>query len=90
MHTLGDAHVYKNHVEPLKQQLLNAPRPFPVGCRLPGLRGFQAVEHGFQAGEQRAFMTAGVMSSWSLLFGLCGVVYCAREPLNGRDPLCRC
>lgn len=29
VHTLGDAHVYLNHVEPLKQQLGNAPRPFP-------------------------------------------------------------
>jgi thymidylate synthase len=29
VHTLGDAHVYLNHVEPLKQQLLNTPRPFP-------------------------------------------------------------
>eukprot|EP00002_Diphylleia_rotans_P004063 TRINITY_DN1291_c0_g2_i1.p1 TRINITY_DN1291_c0_g2~~TRINITY_DN1291_c0_g2_i1.p1 ORF type:complete len:486 (-),score=113.17 TRINITY_DN1291_c0_g2_i1:116-1573(-) len=29
IHTLGDAHIYKNHVEPLRQQLLNKPRPFP-------------------------------------------------------------
>lgn len=29
VHTCGDAHVYANHVEPLKQQLLNAPRHFP-------------------------------------------------------------
>lgn len=29
VHTVGDAHVYANHVEPLKQQLLNAPRHFP-------------------------------------------------------------
>ncbi|WIA20221.1 hypothetical protein OEZ85_006063 [Tetradesmus obliquus] len=29
VHTLGDAHVYSNHVEPLKQQLENAPRHFP-------------------------------------------------------------
>jgi len=30
VHTLGNAHVYKNHVEPLKHQLERAPRPFPV------------------------------------------------------------
>lgn len=30
VHTLGDAHVYMNHVEPLKQQLLNTPRHFPT------------------------------------------------------------
>ncbi len=30
VHVLGDAHVYANHVEPLKEQLQNAPRPFPV------------------------------------------------------------
>jgi thymidylate synthase len=29
VHTCGDAHVYANHVEPLKQQLCNAPRLFP-------------------------------------------------------------
>eukprot|EP00775_Hariotina_reticulata_P006877 gene6877-7093_t len=29
VHVSGDAHVYMNHVEPLKQQLLNVPRHFP-------------------------------------------------------------
>jgi dihydrofolate reductase/thymidylate synthase len=29
IHTLGDAHVYSNHVEPLKQQLGRCPRAFP-------------------------------------------------------------
>lgn len=29
VHVLGDAHVYANHVEPLKEQLKNAPRHFP-------------------------------------------------------------
>lgn len=30
IHTLGDAHVYRNHVEPLKEQLLRVPRAFPM------------------------------------------------------------
>ena len=30
--TLGDAHVYANHVEPLKEQLQNSLRPFPVSA----------------------------------------------------------
>ena len=30
---MGDAHVYANHVEPLKEQLQNSLRPFPVGAR---------------------------------------------------------
>lgn len=30
VHTLGDAHVYSNHVEPLKEQLQRTPRPFPM------------------------------------------------------------
>lgn len=30
VHVLGDAHVYKNHVEPLTQQLTREPRHFPV------------------------------------------------------------
>ena len=29
IHVLGDAHVYKNHIEPLKTQLERSPRPFP-------------------------------------------------------------
>lgn len=29
IHTLGDAHVYKNHVEPLERQLKRYPLPFP-------------------------------------------------------------
>ena len=30
VHCCGDTHVYSNHVEPLKTQLLNEPRPFPT------------------------------------------------------------
>lgn len=30
VHTLGDAHVYLNHIEPLKEQLEREPRAFPV------------------------------------------------------------
>jgi len=29
VHTLGDAHVYVNHIGPLTTQLDRAPRPFP-------------------------------------------------------------
>ncbi|XP_041367637.1 thymidylate synthase-like [Gigantopelta aegis] len=29
VHTLGDAHIYVNHIEPLKVQLKREPRPFP-------------------------------------------------------------
>ena len=29
IHCLGDTHVYKNHIEPLQQQLLREPKPFP-------------------------------------------------------------
>lgn len=29
MHTLGDAHVYSNHIEALKEQLKREPKPFP-------------------------------------------------------------
>lgn len=30
IHTIGDAHVYLNHVEPLKIQLERTPKPFPT------------------------------------------------------------
>jgi hypothetical protein len=29
IHTLGDAHVYLNHVDALKEQLIRTPGPFP-------------------------------------------------------------
>merc|ERR1719229_1199326 len=29
VHTLGDAHVYLNHIEALKEQVSRVPRPFP-------------------------------------------------------------
>ena len=29
VHTIGDAHVYSNHVDALKEQLLRTPKPFP-------------------------------------------------------------
>jgi thymidylate synthase len=28
-HTVGDCHIYLNHVEPLKRQIGREPRPFP-------------------------------------------------------------
>eukprot|EP01137_Pigoraptor_chileana_P031969 Opistho-2@20602 len=30
VHTLGDAHVYLNHIDPLRVQLERDPRPFPT------------------------------------------------------------
>uniref|UniRef100_A0A1J3DRZ4 Bifunctional dihydrofolate reductase-thymidylate synthase n=1 Tax=Noccaea caerulescens TaxID=107243 RepID=A0A1J3DRZ4_NOCCA len=30
IHVIGDAHVYRNHVRPLQEQLQNPPKPFPV------------------------------------------------------------
>jgi thymidylate synthase len=29
VHTLGDAHIYSNHIEGLREQLLRTPRPLP-------------------------------------------------------------
>ena len=29
VHTLGDAHVYSNHVEQIREQLTREPRPWP-------------------------------------------------------------
>lgn len=30
VHTIGDAHVYVNHVDALREQLQRKPRPFPT------------------------------------------------------------
>ena len=44
IHTMGNAHVYKNHVEPLTMQLERNPRPFPALKLNPDVKdidGFQ-------------------------------------------------
>jgi dihydrofolate reductase/thymidylate synthase len=44
IHTMGNAHVYQNHVEPLQTQLERTPRPFPVLKMNPDVKdidGFQ-------------------------------------------------
>jgi|Transcript_95234 dihydrofolate reductase/thymidylate synthase len=47
IHQMGNTHVYKNHVEPLKTQLERAPRPFPTLRMNPDVKdidGFQASD----------------------------------------------
>jgi thymidylate synthase len=44
IHVIGDAHVYLNHVEPLKQQLEREPRPFPklfIDREVASIDGFE-------------------------------------------------
>ena len=44
IHTLGNAHVYQNHVEPLQTQLARTPRPFPtlkINPDVKDIDGFQ-------------------------------------------------
>lgn len=47
VHALGDAHVYANHVEPLREQLARSPRPFPT-LAIP--RAVDAID-GFSADD---------------------------------------
>jgi dihydrofolate reductase/thymidylate synthase len=47
IHSLGNAHVYENHIEPLKTQLERTPRPFPTLAINPDIKdidGFQASD----------------------------------------------
>ncbi|XP_071274062.1 LOW QUALITY PROTEIN: thymidylate synthase [Agelaius tricolor] len=47
IHTLGDAHIYLNHVEPLKVQLQREPRPFPklrILCEIKDISDFKAED----------------------------------------------
>jgi len=47
IHTLGDAHVYQNHVDPLLTQLERTPRPFPVlkvNSEVKDIDGFTASD----------------------------------------------
>uniref|UniRef100_A0A8C6D8Z7 Thymidylate synthase n=1 Tax=Moschus moschiferus TaxID=68415 RepID=A0A8C6D8Z7_MOSMO len=41
VHTLGDAHIYLNHIEPLKTQVQREPRPFP---KLKILRKVETID----------------------------------------------
>jgi thymidylate synthase len=47
VHTLGDAHLYKNHIEQAKEQLTRAPRPLPTMRLDPGVKDLFAfrLEH---------------------------------------------
>ena len=47
VHTLGDSHVYLNHIEALKVQLKRKPRPFPT---LRIMRDVQNIEE-FRIGD---------------------------------------
>ncbi len=49
VHSLGDAHVYANHVDPLREQLLNRPRPLPTLRIRPGA-GEREID-GFEADD---------------------------------------
>jgi len=46
IHTLGDAHVYLNHIEPLKEQLRREPRDFPkLVIKRPEIRDINEFEY---------------------------------------------
>ena len=42
VHTIGDAHVYLNHVDALKEQLKRTPRPFPTLTIDPAVDSIEA------------------------------------------------
>jgi thymidylate synthase len=47
IHTMGDAHVYKDHVESLKIQLEREPRPFPtlrIARRITDINDFKTED----------------------------------------------
>ena len=44
IHTIGDAHVYSNHVEALTQQLQRVPRPFPTLTINPAVKDIDSFK----------------------------------------------
>eukprot|EP01054_Gregarina_sp_Poly1_P005878 Gregarina_sp_Poly_1__5877@NODE_3099_length_1385_cov_121_374052_g1963_i0_p2_GENE_NODE_3099_length_1385_cov_121_374052_g1963_i0NODE_3099_length_1385_cov_121_374052_g1963_i0_p2_ORF_typecomplete_len155_score15_92Thymidylat_synt/PF00303_19/1_1e61_NODE_3099_length_1385_cov_121_374052_g1963_i05651029 len=46
IHVIGNAHVYKNHVEPLKEQLGRLPRPFPQLKIDAGVKDVESLNAG--------------------------------------------
>jgi dihydrofolate reductase/thymidylate synthase len=53
VHSLGDAHVYLNHIGPLQEQLARTPRPFPKLYIDP--HGMKAATNGFGSGNIDGF-----------------------------------
>lgn len=53
VHSLGDAHVYLNHIGPLQEQLSRSPRPFPKLFIDP--KGNKAESNGFGSGNIDGF-----------------------------------
>jgi thymidylate synthase len=45
VHTLGDAHLYLNHLEQAREQLARAPRPFPRLRLNPAVRDLLAFKY---------------------------------------------
>jgi thymidylate synthase len=52
---MGDAHVYANHVDPLKEQLQNSLRPFPVS-------GFAVISNLRNMCDRSAFVLSSCLS----------------------------
>ena len=46
VHVIGDTHVYRNHVEPLRTQLDRHPLPFPVLKLNPGVMNIEQFDTG--------------------------------------------
>ena len=58
IHTMGDAHVYSNHVEALKEQLKRIPRPFPTLTINPLKIDIDSFEYGdFTVNDYKPYPT---------------------------------
>merc|ERR1719198_606991 len=53
IHSMGNTHVYLNHIEPLKTQLERTPRPFPVLKINPDVKDID----GFKASDFELLVT---------------------------------
>lgn len=45
VHTLGDAHIYSNHMDQVKEQLSRTPRGLPVMCINPAVKDLFAFTY---------------------------------------------
>jgi thymidylate synthase len=63
VHTLGDAHLYKNHLDQARLQLERAPRPLPRLTLRPGARSlfaFQLEDFSFEGYDPHPHIKAEV------------------------------
>jgi thymidylate synthase len=55
VHTIGDAHIYNDHIEPLKEMIQREPFPLPVLQICDTFNLMERLDNGFQLNDVEKF-----------------------------------